>query len=206
MRAGTAETTETTERIFDTLFRCRLFRLCGLKKNLPKLHNPNFLSEGVRFGSDTKTGGWDILSVFPIRQFDLRVEDDPLSQEINYPPAFLHLYPAFVSNSMTLSRWSPWMIISPSLAVPPTPQLFFSSLPRASRSSEEPTKPRTTVATRPPLRRSSHTLRFCLAGGRVASPSSEAVSYSKFGFVEKTTPNLSFQSDAIYLLFNCAKL
>ena len=29
-----------------------------------------FLSEGVRFGSDTKNGGWDILSVFPIRQFD----------------------------------------------------------------------------------------------------------------------------------------
>ena len=24
----------------------------------------------VRFGSDTKTGGWDILEVFPIRQFD----------------------------------------------------------------------------------------------------------------------------------------
>ena len=40
--AGTTETAgtaETTERIFDTLFRCRLFRLCGLcglKKNLPK--------------------------------------------------------------------------------------------------------------------------------------------------------------------------
>ena len=35
----TAGTAETTERIFDTLFRCRLFRLCGLcglKKNLPK--------------------------------------------------------------------------------------------------------------------------------------------------------------------------
>ena len=31
---------------------------------------PNFLSEGVRFGSDTKNGGWDILSVFPIRHFD----------------------------------------------------------------------------------------------------------------------------------------
>ena len=43
---------------------------------------PNFLSEGVRFGSETKTGGWDILDVFPIRQFDWRVEDDPLSQEI----------------------------------------------------------------------------------------------------------------------------
>ena len=35
-----------------------------------RVARPNFLSEGVRFGSDTKTGGWDILSVFPIRQFD----------------------------------------------------------------------------------------------------------------------------------------
>ena len=58
------------------------------------------------------------------------------------------------------------MIISPSLAVPPTPQLFLSSLPRAARSSALPTKPRTTVATRPPLRRSSHTRRFCLSGAR----------------------------------------
>ena len=38
--------------------------------HLPQARDPNFLSEGVRFGSDTKTGGWDILSVFPIRQFD----------------------------------------------------------------------------------------------------------------------------------------
>ena len=35
-----------------------------------RVAQPNFLSEGVRFGSDTKNGGWDILSVFPIRHFD----------------------------------------------------------------------------------------------------------------------------------------
>ena len=30
----------------------------------------NFLSEWYRCGSDTKNGGWDILSVFPIRHFN----------------------------------------------------------------------------------------------------------------------------------------
>ena len=32
--------------------------------------HPNFLLEGVRLGYDMKNGGWDILSVFPIRHFD----------------------------------------------------------------------------------------------------------------------------------------
>ena len=51
------ETTETKET---TAKQTQSFRVA----------QPNFLSEGVRFGSDTKTGGWDILDVFPIRQFD----------------------------------------------------------------------------------------------------------------------------------------
>ena len=33
------------------------------KKIPPQAPQPNFLSEGVIFGSDTKTGGWDILLI-----------------------------------------------------------------------------------------------------------------------------------------------
>ena len=52
----------------------------------------NFLSEGVRFGSNTKTGGWDILCVFPIRHFDRRVEDDPLSREFSCQKGATNFY------------------------------------------------------------------------------------------------------------------
>ena len=74
-RAETTETTETTETAESILTLC--FAVVSfvsfvsvVSKKTFLSARPNFLSEGVRFGSDTKTGGWDILDVFPIRQFD----------------------------------------------------------------------------------------------------------------------------------------
>ena len=72
----TAGTTETAEK-FIIILMILCFAVVSfvsvvsvVSKKPPQAHYPNFLSEGVRFGSDTKTGGWDILCVFPIRQFD----------------------------------------------------------------------------------------------------------------------------------------
>ena len=45
------------------------------------------------------------------------------------------LYPMPWSRAVTLSRRSPCTVISPSLAVPPTPHLTLRVLPRAARSS-----------------------------------------------------------------------
>ena len=74
--AGTTGTTETAEK-FIIILMILCFAVVSfvsvvsvVSKKPPQAHYPNFLSEGVRFGSDTKTGGWDILEVFPIRQFD----------------------------------------------------------------------------------------------------------------------------------------
>ena len=70
---GTAETTETTENIFDTLFRCGPFRLCGLcglKKNLTKRETPISCQKGSGLASIKRKPGWDILCVFPIRALD----------------------------------------------------------------------------------------------------------------------------------------
>ena len=70
--AETTETAETAESILILSFVVvSLVSVVSVvsKKTFPSAR-PNFLSEGVRFGSDTKNGGWDILSVFPIRHFD----------------------------------------------------------------------------------------------------------------------------------------
>ena len=44
------------------------------EKSYPKITHrvarPNFLPEWCSSGADTRNGGWDILSVCPIRQFD----------------------------------------------------------------------------------------------------------------------------------------
>ena len=60
---GTAETTETTENIFDTLFRCGPFRLCGLcglKKNLTK-RETQFLARRGQMQRSAKKYGWAVL-------------------------------------------------------------------------------------------------------------------------------------------------
>ena len=45
----TAGTAETTERIFDTLFRCGLFRLCGLKKHHTKRETQISCQKGTHY-------------------------------------------------------------------------------------------------------------------------------------------------------------
>lgn len=78
------------------------------------------------------------------------------------------LYPSLFRISSRRGRWSPCMIISPSLAVPPTPHFCFSSLQRAFISSSEPMKPRIMVTVLPPRPARSIAKRsFCCLGGKV---------------------------------------
>ena len=48
---GTTGTAETTERIFDTLFRCRLSRLCRLffSKKATPFNNTNLTTRETKF-------------------------------------------------------------------------------------------------------------------------------------------------------------
>ena len=107
-----------------------------------------------------------------------------------YPTGFVWVYPSFFSSSMTFCLKSPCIMISPSLALPPTPHLLFSIRP-----SSFPVNPVIRVTTFPPrFLRSSCTRRRCCAGGKVCSSMFSSISYWKSGLVEYTTLSRSFQS------------
>ena len=59
-------------------------------------------------------------------------------------------YPSAFNISTTRARRSPWITISPSLAEPPTPHLFFRIRASSFKSSWLPTKPFTNVTVLPP--------------------------------------------------------
>ena len=68
VRAGTTGTTGTTERIFDTLFRCGLFRLyglCGLRKNLTKRETPISCQKGLDLALTRKLADGTYYAYFP---------------------------------------------------------------------------------------------------------------------------------------------
>ena len=80
--------------------------------------------------------------------------------------------------SNTLARRSPWMIISPSFAEPPTPHFTFKSFPKAVRSSEVPRNPVIKVTIFPPRFRLSKEIRkACFSFGNVSSSSVSPVLY-----------------------------
>ena len=64
----TTGTTGTTERIFDTLFRCGLFRLyglCGLRKNLTKRKTPISCQKGSDLALTRKLANGTYYAYFP---------------------------------------------------------------------------------------------------------------------------------------------
>ena len=63
-----------------------------------------------------------------------------------YPPASFAANPFFFSAARTVSRWSPWIRISPSLAEPPVPQLRFNSAASCFSPSSPSWNPVATVA------------------------------------------------------------
>src|SRR6266568_1110532 len=67
-----------------------------------------------------------------------------------HPPARLTLYPNAVNLACTLSQWSPWISIVPSLTVPPEPHSFFSCCASAASSSLLAGTPVITVTVFPP--------------------------------------------------------
>ena len=127
---------------------------------------------------------------------------------VSYPTVLVCVYPSFFSNSSTFCLKSPCTMISPSLALPPTPHLLLRNLPSSFKSSSVPINPVTRVTTLPPrFLRSNCTSRRCWDGWRVVCSSSSSNSYLKSGLVDYTTFSLSFQSFsfgflAIYTCFN----
>ena len=89
MRKETTETVGTTE--ITEKFIIILMILCFavvsvvsvVSKKTPQAPQPNFLSEGVRFGAKSKLTRMGVyLAYIPIRGNELGAEDDPLSREI----------------------------------------------------------------------------------------------------------------------------
>ena len=81
---------------------------------------------------------------------------------------------------------SPWMMMTPSLTLPPTPHEVLSRLLRAMRSLSAPMKPETRVTCLPPRPlRSILTWSFCLRGSGVSIWGS-SLSGRQSGLVENT--------------------
>lgn len=91
---------------------------------------------------------------------------------VSYPTVLVCVYPSFFSNSSTFCLKSPCTMISPSLALPPTPHLLLRNLPSSFKSSSVPINPVTRVTTLPPrFLRSNCTRRRCWDGWRVVCSS-----------------------------------
>ena len=118
---------------------------------------------------------------------------------------FVCVYPSFFNISMIFSLNSPWISISPSFTLPPTPHFVFSSLPSSFISSSLPTKFFTMVTVFPPRWFFSMLTRsFCCCLGSVSISSFSSVEYWKSGFVEYTMLRRSFQS--LFLIFQVSFL